>query len=121
MTDRSGELGDLLADIVFWGERVSQHLADSREDDFLQNALLCDAICWCISCVGEAAGKIRQGWPDFSFQNPDLELAQSYAMRNRIVHGYFGVDARVVWNVATISLPRLAEAARKRINENRRS
>lgn len=32
---------------------------------------------------------------------------QIYGMRNRIVHGYSGVDMRIVWDVITDDLPEL--------------
>jgi uncharacterized protein with HEPN domain len=107
------ELTTALKDIVFWGDRVGQHLAGVSEDRFLIDDLRSDAVCFCISCLGEAAARIRREWPNFVATRPDLELAAASAMRNRIVHGYFAVDNRIVWTAATVSIPRLVEMARK--------
>ena len=106
-------LSSALSDIVFWGERIGTHLSSITEERFLADGTLVDAVCFCISCIGEAAARVRRNWPDFAALNPDLELAHSSAMRNRIVHGYFDVDHRIVWTAATVSIPALVKAARK--------
>ena len=103
----------LLSDIVFWGERVSQHLSGVDEAEFLSTPALSDAVCWCISCIGEAAGRLRQEWPDVDARNAELELANAYAMRNRIAHGYFDLDEEILWQAATVSIPKLVAAARR--------
>jgi uncharacterized protein with HEPN domain len=109
------ELATILTDIVFWGDRVWRHVAGVSEDRFLSDDLRSDAVCFCISCIGEAPARIRREWPDFAAANPDLELAAASAVRNRIVHGYFAVDNRIVWTAATVSIPRLVEVARKHL------
>jgi len=112
-TDR--DLIAALRDIVFWGERIECHLAGATEEQFLNSDLLCDAVCFCISCIGEAAARLRRDKPEFAEANPELELTKSAAMRNRIVHGYFAVNQRIVWSAATISVPALVEAARRQL------
>ena len=78
-------LSSALSDIVFWGERIGTHLSSITEERFLADGTLVDAVCFCISCIGEAAARVRRNWPDFAALNPDLELAHSSAMRNRII------------------------------------
>jgi uncharacterized protein with HEPN domain len=109
------DLISALRDIVFWGERVGSHLVGVNEELFLSSDLHADAVCFCISSVGEAAARIRREWPSFAAAHPELELARSSAMRNRLIHGYFAVDNRIVWGAATISVPRLVDAARQHL------
>ena len=108
-------LSSALSDIVSWGDRIRAHLSSVTQEQFLDDAVLVDAVCFCISCIGEAAVRIRRNWPDFVSLHPELELGHSSAMRNRIVHGYFDVDRDIVWAAATGSIPALVEAARKHI------
>lgn len=111
--------GRLLADIVFWGERLAGHIDGFDERRFEQDRLACDAVCWCIACIGEAAGNIRRMHPDLVELSADLQLAHAYAMRNRIAHGYASVDLGILWNTATDSVPSLVEAARQRLASGR--
>ena len=55
----------LLRDVVFWGNRLARHLQGVDERRFLADELISDACCWCLVCIGEAAGRIRQLRPDF--------------------------------------------------------
>ena len=106
------DLSRLLRDLAFWGERASEHVSEHTESSFAVDEKSADAVCWCIACVGEAAGAIQRRWPEL---NEDLDLAQAYAMRNRLTHGYFAVDLGIVWNVAKTYLPALSATARKKL------
>jgi len=110
------EMVRLFSDVVFWGERIIDHLHGVTEDEFASDRLRCDAVRWCIACIGEAAGKIVQRWPDLGPLHAELELSNAYAMRNRISHGYFSIDFGIVWRAATESVPALVIAARREID-----
>jgi uncharacterized protein with HEPN domain len=86
------------------------------EAGFAKNAAAADAVCWCLSCIGEAAGAIRRAWPSLEHELPELQLASAYAMRNRISHGYASIDLGVVWQTATVSVPLLVNAAEAVLN-----
>lgn len=107
---QSADLVRLLRDMIVWSERAEAHVAGHSEATFVADAKTADAVCWCITCVGEAAGAILRRKPEFS---GELDLVQAYSMRNRITHGYFAVDLGIVWNVSKTYLPELKSAARR--------
>ena len=39
---------------------------------------------------------------------PSIPWKQIYGLRNRIVHGYAGVDMRIVWDTVSEDIPRLS-------------
>ena len=41
---------------------------------------------------------------------PTIPWRQIYGMRNRIVHGYDGVDMRIVWDTVAEDIPKLRQA-----------
>lgn len=41
---------------------------------------------------------------------PAIPWRQIYGMRNRIVHGYDGVDMRIVWDTVAEDIPKLRQA-----------
>jgi len=62
-----------------------------------------------IQIVGEAAGKISASIQE---RNPDIPWHDIGAMRNILVHHYFGIDLQEVWNTVTIDLPVLKSHVR---------
>lgn len=113
--DEEAEIRGLLSDIVFWGDRISAHIESLSEREFSSDQRTCDAVCWCITCMGEAAGKLLQRYPHLRESGAELSLANAYAMRNRIAHGYFSIDLGIVWRAATESVPSMVSAARREL------
>jgi uncharacterized protein with HEPN domain len=108
----------LLRDIVFWGNRLAEHLAGVDEVRFVADAIICDASCWCMVCIGEAAGRIRRLQPDILDHRPYFELAKAYAMRNRLAHGYDALDPGLLWEAVTVSVPALVRQVQFAIDDS---
>jgi uncharacterized protein with HEPN domain len=106
----------LLSDIVFWGERLASHVEGMAEDDFSASELASDAACWCLLCIGEAAGSLHRIDPTLASVESALELVKAYGMRNRLAHDYGGIDLGVVWLAATVSVPNMVRAAKEVLN-----
>lgn len=62
-----------------------------------------------IEMLGEAANRIMRTDPDYARSFPTLPPQALYAMRNRISHGYDGVDLATVWKTATRDAATLRE------------
>jgi uncharacterized protein with HEPN domain len=71
-----------------------------------------DAVSRCIEVIGEAASCLLRDFPERT-RHPDLELSAARAMRNRLSHGYFDIDVQVVWDTATVDVPKIVDAARR--------
>ncbi len=75
------------------------------------------ASCMLIEAIGEAFRKIdtiTEG--SLLKQYPDVPWHAVIGMRNRIAHGYFDIDAEIVYTTVTEDLPPLLEATRFLIN-----
>ncbi len=59
-----------------------------------------------IQVIGEAASGLSE---ELTSKHPDVPWRQIIAIRNRVVHGYFEVDLDILWDVALIDVPRLAQ------------
>ncbi len=57
-----------------------------------------------IEIIGEAASRVSN---ETVHSHPQVPWGDAVAMRNRLVHGYFDVDAEVVWNTVKKDLPPL--------------
>ena len=66
--------------------------------------------------LGEAASRIPAAIRDLA---PDIPWRDMVAMRNKLIHGYFGVELAIVFRAATVELPELRgrlEALRARLD-----
>ena len=51
--------------------------------------------------------------PEFAEVNSEVPWRQLRGMRNRMAHGYFEIDMRIVWATVTASLPELEKNLRR--------
>lgn len=58
--------------------------------------------------IGEVASRIAESAPDFIAAHPEIPWAAMRGMRNRIAHGYFELDIKVVWDTVRNAVPELA-------------
>ncbi len=88
-------------------DETSYILNSSRGLDkatFLQDETLKRAYVRSIEVIGEAVKQI----PDTLRQKyPAIEWRAIAGMRDRLIHGYFGVDYDIVWDVITNKIPAL--------------
>ena len=69
-----------------------------------------------IEIIGEAVKQI----PDSTRkQYPQIEWCKLAGMRDRLIHGYFGVDYEIVWDVAANKSVQLAPDIRQVLADER--
>jgi len=61
-----------------------------------------DAVVRQLEIIGEAATNLTR---DLRSKNPQVKWQFATAMRNRLIHGYFDIDAEIVWNTTQNDLP----------------
>jgi len=50
-------------------------------------------------------------------QSSSIPWPAIISMRNRLIHGYFDIDADIVWQTATVELPALLPILRSLISQ----
>jgi uncharacterized protein with HEPN domain len=90
------------------GNRIRlQHIIDAIDeifdytfqmdfDTFSQNSMCYNACLKQLEIIGEAANKVDE---DIQKANPHIIWRQIIGLRNQLVHGYFGIDKVIVWEV----------------------
>ena len=77
-------------------EKIKQYTIDMDYDAFISDDKTIDAVVRNFEIIGEAANKVDA---DFRNKNPEIEWNRIRGFRNRIVHGYFGIDNEIVWSI----------------------
>ena len=94
---------EFLQDILEAINRIEKYQAKGREaffaDELIQNWMVHH-----IQIIGEASGKISDS---MKTQHPEIPWAVIKAMRNVLVHFYFGIKLDTVWQTIVQDLPAL--------------
>ena len=102
MSSRPAHL--LVMDIIESIEKIERYIVDLDHDAFMRDQKTVDAVVWNLQVIGEAANRI----PDVvKEQHPEIEWRRIVGLRNRIVHGYFGLDLEIIWEILQHELPAL--------------
>ena len=112
MIDRTHRtVAELLDDIVCWGERIPTLLDKLKFEEFERDYRTHLAVWKSVEVIGEASGRLLQAGLELD-KSSLRQFRLAYEMRNRLTHGYPGIDLQVLWNTAHLSVPALIEAAR---------
>ncbi len=96
----------LLRDILDAISQIESYLAWVSYTTFCETPLLQDGVMHRLEIIGEASRNLSDA---FLEQHPDIPWQDIIGMRNRLVHAYFAVDLRAVWDTAMTDIPVLRE------------
>ena len=91
-----------LDDIFESIERIEEYIKGKSKDDFVKDVLLQDAIIRRFAIIGEA---IKQIPKDVKSQHPEINWREIAAMRNILIHEYFGIAFDRLWKAIVEDMP----------------
>lgn len=106
-----------LEDMIRFAEKVLAYTSGMDQAKFVSSALIYDATLRNLELVGEAAthipDKVRKASPFISWR-------MIIATRNRLIHGYLGIDDDTLWSIITDEIPELLSSLDKLVKTIRK-
>lgn len=102
-----------LLDILEAIENIDSEAAKGKEA-FQQDKMIQVWILHHIQIIGEAANRLSE---PLRSVNPDIPWADVVAMRNVLVHHYFGIDLDEIWDTVQGDLPFLKTRVLRMVDE----
>lgn len=101
---------DILQSIL----QIESFVEGLRYEEFLKDDKTASAVIRKLEIIGEAAKqvptRVRQ-------KHPELPWTEMARMRDKLIHGYFGVDHEIVWKVVRERLPEVKTNVKKIIDQ----
>lgn len=94
--------------------KTQLYLENVDDKTFYSTSLIQDGVIRQIEIIGEAARHLS---PELRQKYPHVPWADISGMRDKLIHGYFGVDLERVWITASDDLPVLREQVQKILDE----
>lgn len=98
-----------LRDMIEAADRIAFYLEKETFESFELNGMCQDAVLRCLIVIGEAVGGISEATRQSLSHLPWPKIR---GMRNFVIHQYFDVQLKIVWQAATQEVPVLADAIR---------
>ncbi len=101
---------DYLRDMMEYAEKAERFVQGVGFEEFQNDERVLLAVVRALEIIGEAARHIPKSVRD---RYPAVPWKQIIGMRDKVIHGYFGVDVEVVWRTVKENLPPLRQAIAK--------
>ncbi len=99
------EIGDFIEDIVNAMNKALKFVEGMNYEEFAKDDKTVFAVVRAIEIIGEAVKNIPE---DIRREYPEIPWKGMAGMRDKVIHGYFGVDIKVVWDTVNKRIPELS-------------
>ena len=96
-----------LDDILEAISQIRLYVHGMNQEEFTKDRKTRDAVIYNLEIIGEAAGKLPE---EFLKRVPQVEWRKIRALRNILIHEYFGINLSILWDVVQNKLGQLEAA-----------
>lgn len=94
-------------DMIAFARKVEAYTDGLSQNSFIADELVYDATLRNLELIGEAATHVPE---QVRNDNPDIPWRLIIATRNRLIHGYLGIDDDTLWSIIRADVPGLLQA-----------
>jgi uncharacterized protein with HEPN domain len=105
---------DYLQDIMTMMEKIESFTAGMTKEDFIEDCMAHFAVIRAMEVMGEAAKNVP---PEVRQKYPEIPWKKMAGLRDKVIHGYFGVDLFIIWESATRLIPGYRPVLLRILNE----
>jgi len=95
---------DYFEDILKSIKEIEQFVKNISFAEFINDPKTINAVIRSLEIIGEAAKNIP---PKEKLKHPDIPWQKITAMRNKLIHEYFGVDLEIIWQTIKKDVPQI--------------
>jgi uncharacterized protein with HEPN domain len=100
-----------LQDVLDGADAIKRFATGCSFEEFSTNDVINSAIRYKFEIIGESLKQASRLFPEEIAELPDAKAA--IQQRDRIAHGYFSIDPKVLWNSLHEDLPKLVDQVKK--------
>jgi len=95
-------------------EEIEKYSLHATQETFSKMTMMQDAIIRRIEIIGEATKKLPK---PFKGKYPKMPWKEMAGMRDRLIHFYFGIDYKLVWETIKKKIPEVKPLIEKILKE----
>lgn len=103
-----------LKDILEAIRKIEKYTENISVDGFVKDELIQDGVVRNLEIIGEAIKNIPE---DIKIRKSQVEWKKIAGLRDILIHGYFGIDIDIVWDIVKNKIPELKEKILKILSE----
>lgn len=96
-------------------KKIENYTANLSYDEFIRDNKTQDAVIRNLEVIGEAAKQVEE---NIKKKYNNIPWKEMVGIRNRIIHGYFGVDLEIIWQIINHDLRDLKQKIEKVLTED---
>jgi uncharacterized protein with HEPN domain len=97
---------------------AEQFVEGVTKEEFFENKEKQYAVLRALEIIGEATKNLSR---DLEAKNREIQWRDIVGMRDKLIHGYFGINLNLVWETVKKNLPDLKRQTLKMLKEERLS
>lgn len=107
----------LLASDIFESiQKIEKFIFGFSYEDFLSDEKTKDAVVRNLEIIGEASKSVPE---NIRLKYQEIPWEKIIGLRNRLIHGYFAIEYRIIWEIVTKDLPQLKIQIQKLLEEEK--
>ena len=106
-----------LEDMLAAAGKIQDYTKSLDFDGFKKNSMAVDAVLRNLEIIGEASKKIPRS---VRVKTPAVEWKKTAGLRDIIIHGYFGLNMQILWDIIVQKTPSLQNQIESILSETKK-